>query len=182
MWSVGLFPVADTCERVSDSVGGSRNKRLAERLALCSVYKYLSPFKWKSLYALRFWRMKNRAKLGGRICPVREAARNGWYLLLCLITNVMRPYRTGDALLIFRTKTSPALERARRKNVPVFRDLTPCSLVFYDVSKESAFISRGWSLLGPWSWRCCVLSKRRGNVIQRHSVTSQKIWILNVAA
>ena len=45
MWSVGLFPVADTCERVSDSVGGSRNKRLAERLALCSVYKYLSPFK-----------------------------------------------------------------------------------------------------------------------------------------
>jgi len=34
MWSVGLCPLAGTGERGSVSVGGSRNKRRAERLAL----------------------------------------------------------------------------------------------------------------------------------------------------
>jgi hypothetical protein len=82
------------------------------------------------------------SEVGGRICPVREVARNAWYLL-CLIANLMCPHRTGDCLLIFRAKTSPALERGRRNRVLVFRDLTPYSLVFHGVSKESnAFISR----------------------------------------
>ena len=74
---------------------------------------------------------------------MREVVRNGRYLLLGLIANLMCPHRTGDSLLILRAKTSPALERGRRKSVLVFWDLTPYSLVFHDVSKESnAFISR----------------------------------------
>jgi hypothetical protein len=56
MWSVGLCPVAGTGERGSDSVGGSRNKRLAERLTLVKndfavcIYCRLN----ESLYAVRF--------------------------------------------------------------------------------------------------------------------------------
>jgi len=144
MWSVELCPVAGTGERGSDAVGGSRNKRLAERLAVVkrdfAVYIYRRPN--ESHCTLFVLADDKPREAGGRICPVHKVARNGWYLSLCLIASLMCPHRTGDSLLIFRAKTSPALERGRRKWVLVFRDLTPYSLVFHDVSKESnAFIS-----------------------------------------
>jgi hypothetical protein len=120
------------------------------------------------------------SEVGGRIYPVREVARNGWYLLLCLVASLMCPHLTGDCGLIFRAKTSPALERGRRKRVIVFRDLTPYSLVFHDVSKESdAFYLPGLKCLGPLKVEALCSSKTLGNVTQRHSVTSQQIWILN---
>jgi hypothetical protein len=97
----------------------------------------------KATLCCLFWRMKNRANLaGGSALYVRWEGKGGVGMFDCHL--LMCPHRTGDSLLIFRAKTSPALEGGRRNRVLVFRDLTPYSLVFPDVSKESnAFISMG---------------------------------------
>jgi len=119
MWSVGLCPVAGTGERGSDAVGGSRNKRLAERLALV-----------KHDFAVCIYRRSNEShstlfvltdeeprEAGGRICPVRKVARNGWYLSLCLIASLMCPHRTGDSLSPNISRENVTGLRKRQKKV-----------------------------------------------------------------
>ena len=147
---------------------------LSRMTAVC-IYRRLNESR-STLFVLAD---ENPSEVGGRFYPVREVARNGCYLL-CLIASLMCPHLTGDCGLIFRAKTSPALERGRRKRVLVFRDLTPYSLVFHDVSKESnAFYLQGLKCLGPLKVEALCSSETLGNVTRRHSVTSQQIWILD---
>lgn len=75
--------MAGTCERGSDSVGGSRNKRRAERLTLVKndfagcIYGRLNE-SHSTLFVLAD---EEPSEAGGRICHVREVARNGWCLV-----------------------------------------------------------------------------------------------------
>lgn len=140
LWSVGFCPVAGTGERDSDSVGDSRNKRRTERLALVKndfavcIYRRFS----ESHSTLLVLADEEPSEVGGCICPVREVARNGWYLL-CFIAECDVPSSYW--------RLSPNISRENvtglRKRVLVFRDLTLYSLVFHEVSKEAnALISR----------------------------------------
>jgi hypothetical protein len=98
-WSVGLCPLAGTGARASDAVGGSRNKRLAERLALVKHYFAVCIYRRsnESHCTLFVLADEERREAVGRIRHVRKVARNGWYLSLCLIASLMCPHRTGDS-------------------------------------------------------------------------------------